>query len=102
MAQKKARIFEITQLIKVDKLKSGSKKLGSYVKHVAGKGPSQTYIPSVARLYSKEAYLIKDDVSDGSKSFKGHDMLAPFTAGWQTTEANPLVIDKSEACSCSF
>ncbi|CAI0440045.1 unnamed protein product [Linum tenue] len=73
-------------------------RLGSYVKHVAGKGPSQIYIPSVSRLYSKEAHLIKDDVSDGSKSFKGHDMLAPFTAGWQTTDANPLVIDKSEGC----
>ncbi|XP_073022783.1 gamma aminobutyrate transaminase 1, mitochondrial-like isoform X2 [Primulina eburnea] len=29
-------------------------------------------------------------------SFKGHDMLAPFTAGWQTTDLNPLVIEKSE------
>lgn len=29
-------------------------------------------------------------------SFKGHDMLAPFTAGWQTTDVNPLVIAKSE------
>ncbi|RWW10966.1 hypothetical protein BHE74_00022419, partial [Ensete ventricosum] len=28
--------------------------------------------------------------------FKGHDMLAPFTAGWQTTDLHPLVIDKSE------
>lgn len=23
-------------------------------------------------------------------------MLAPFTAGWQTTDSNPLVIAKSE------
>lgn len=23
-------------------------------------------------------------------------MLAPFTAGWQTTETEPLVIEKSE------
>lgn len=28
--------------------------------------------------------------------FKGHDMLAPFTAGWQTSDLNPLVIAKSE------
>ncbi|RRT56687.1 hypothetical protein B296_00044105, partial [Ensete ventricosum] len=38
--------------------------------------------------------------------FKGHDMLAPFTAGWQTTDLHPLVIDKSEVpclmrCACS-
>ncbi|PON39848.1 Aminotransferase class-III [Parasponia andersonii] len=31
-----------------------------------------------------------------SKGYKGHDMLAPFTAGWQTTETEPLVIEKSE------
>ncbi|WJX45056.1 4-aminobutyrate--pyruvate transaminase [Trifolium repens] len=30
------------------------------------------------------------------QGFKGHDMLAPFTPGWQITDLNPLVIDKSE------
>ncbi|KAL9241691.1 hypothetical protein vseg_015771 [Gypsophila vaccaria] len=34
--------------------------------------------------------------SSTEKSYKGHSMLAPFTAGWQTTDTNPLVIDKSE------
>lgn len=28
--------------------------------------------------------------------FKGHDMLAPFTAGWQSTDVDPLIIEKSE------
>ncbi|KAL6570018.1 hypothetical protein OROMI_014532 [Orobanche minor] len=28
--------------------------------------------------------------------FKGHDMHVPFTAGWQTTDVNPLVIEKLE------
>lgn len=28
--------------------------------------------------------------------FKGHEMLAPFTAGWQSTDVNPLVIEKSK------
>ncbi|RVX03509.1 Gamma aminobutyrate transaminase 1, mitochondrial [Vitis vinifera] len=28
--------------------------------------------------------------------FKGHDMLAPFTAGWQASDTNPLVIEKSK------
>jgi hypothetical protein len=27
---------------------------------------------------------------------KGHDMLAPFTAGWQSADLDPLVIAKSE------
>ncbi|KAI7747986.1 hypothetical protein M8C21_027910 [Ambrosia artemisiifolia] len=30
------------------------------------------------------------------EGYKGHGMLAPFTAGWQTTDSNPLVIEKSE------
>ncbi|KAL3821595.1 hypothetical protein ACJIZ3_007500 [Penstemon smallii] len=43
------------------------------------------------KRYSTEVSLQKD-----GKGFKGHDMLAPFTAGWQTTDLNPLVIEKSE------
>lgn len=40
-------------------------------------------------------------VSHGSQTwfnyrFKGHDMLAPFTAGWQTTDVSPLIIERSE------
>ncbi|GAB2231625.1 hypothetical protein Droror1_Dr00010634 [Drosera rotundifolia] len=27
------------------------------------------------------------------QSFKGHGMLAPFTAGWQATELDPMVMD---------
>ncbi|KAL6576297.1 hypothetical protein OROHE_000078 [Orobanche hederae] len=33
----------------------------------------------------------------GILSFKGHEMPLPFTAGWQTTNVNPLVIEKSES-----
>lgn len=28
--------------------------------------------------------------------FKGHGMLAPFTAGWQISDLHPLVIERSE------
>jgi hypothetical protein len=31
--------------------------------------------------------------------FKGHSMLAPFTAGWQSTDLHPLVIERSEVSS---
>ncbi|CAN0910290.1 Protein FAR-RED IMPAIRED RESPONSE 1 [Linum grandiflorum] len=61
---------------------SYSLQLSSYVKHVARSG-------LVARSYSNEASLLKEDVPS-IKDFKGHDMLAPFTAGWQTTDINPL------------
>ncbi|KAL4385241.1 hypothetical protein GQ457_15G024330 [Hibiscus cannabinus] len=40
--------------------------------------------PPVSRLYSTQ------------QSFKGHDLLAPFTAGWQSTDVNPMVIERSE------
>lgn len=45
--------------------------------------------PFLSRWFSTKA---------DAKSFKGHDMLAPFTAGWQVTDLEPLVIEKSEGC----
>ncbi|KAF7145653.1 hypothetical protein RHSIM_Rhsim04G0084500 [Rhododendron simsii] len=58
-----------------------------------------TEAPLQARWNSTVASLQKDvsatELKD-EKGFKGHSMLAPFTAGWQTTDLHPLVIDKSE------
>lgn len=45
---------------------------------------------STVRWNTTNAAIADDD------KYKGHGMLAPFTAGWQTTESNPLVIEKSE------
>ncbi|XP_075488396.1 gamma aminobutyrate transaminase 3, chloroplastic-like [Primulina tabacum] len=66
----------------------------------AGRGVHKHLIqvPIPVKWYSSEASL-QEDVSstdDKGKGFKGHDMLAPFTAGWQTTDLKPLVIEKSE------
>ncbi|VFQ70425.1 unnamed protein product [Cuscuta campestris] len=72
-------------------LKTASYKAGSYVKYLPGANGLHGSIihgHSPARWSSTEA-------SDG-KGFKGHDMLAPFTAGCQTTGQDPLVIEKSE------
>ncbi|KAL2474353.1 Gamma-aminobutyrate transaminase POP2 [Abeliophyllum distichum] len=52
--------------------------------------------PILAKWSSTEASVQKDISSTDNKDFKGHDMLAPFTAGWQTTDLNPLVIERSE------
>ncbi|KAG0451341.1 hypothetical protein HPP92_026462 [Vanilla planifolia] len=49
---------------------------------------------SFTRFSSSEASL-RDEPKE-TKGFKGHDMLAPFTAGWQSTDLNPLVIERSE------
>ncbi|OEL20793.1 Gamma-aminobutyrate transaminase 1, mitochondrial [Dichanthelium oligosanthes] len=38
---------------------------------------------------------ITDLQSDPSR-FKGHGMLAPFTAGWQSNDLHPLIIERSE------
>ncbi|KAH7661222.1 4-aminobutyrate--2-oxoglutarate transaminase protein [Dioscorea alata] len=34
--------------------------------------------------------------SEDGSGFKGHGMLAPFTAGWQISDLHPLVIERSE------
>ncbi|XP_023551964.1 gamma aminobutyrate transaminase 1, mitochondrial-like isoform X1 [Cucurbita pepo subsp. pepo] len=47
--------------------------------------------PFLSRLHGTEASAQKED-----SRFKGHDMLAPFTAGWQTTDVSPLIIERSE------
>lgn len=47
---------------------------------------------STSRFFGSEASQEKQN----SVGYKGHDMLAPFTAGWQTTELDPLIIDRSE------
>ncbi|CAL9221845.1 unnamed protein product [Arabidopsis halleri] len=46
------------------------------------------------RIFTTEAAPEKQN----SVRSKGHDMLAPFTAGWQSADLDPLVIAKSEGC----
>lgn len=50
------------------------------------------------RLYGTESSAVEDVSSTDDKGFKGHQMLAPFTAGWQSTDLNPIVIERSEGC----
>lgn len=55
--------------------------------------------PLWSRTSSSQSSLAKDSATSDAKTgqgFKSHDMLAPFTAGWQTNELNPLIIEKSE------
>ena len=50
-----------------------------------------------ARGFTSGASLPKDDTDrKDAPGYKGHDMLAPFTAGWQTADVDPLVIEKSK------
>ncbi|KAB5519181.1 hypothetical protein DKX38_023500 [Salix brachista] len=73
--------------------------LGSCIRNGTASGSSQEQLfraPFLARLYATEASLRKEDSSTEGNSFKGHDMLAPFTAGWQSNDLDHLVIEKSE------
>ncbi|KAF3791513.1 Gamma aminobutyrate transaminase 1 [Nymphaea thermarum] len=78
-------------------------KVNSLVKYVSATANCQQHVlqfPSNSRWSSSEASLDTDmkksTDANSEKGFKGHDMLAPFTAGWQSTDVNPIVIDKSE------
>ncbi|KAL2906865.1 Gamma aminobutyrate transaminase 1 mitochondrial [Bienertia sinuspersici] len=68
-------------------------KSSSKVKIAAISGTRASY---QLRYASSDASL--NSTTETKKCFKGHGMLAPFTAGWQTTDTSPLVIDKSEGC----
>ncbi|WOL15874.1 putative gamma-aminobutyrate transaminase 3, mitochondrial [Canna indica] len=80
-------------------LRSKTGKAGLFIRHVTAIGKSKWHTPQCTtlvaiRLMSSEASLQSESTQE--KGFKGHDMLAPFTAGWQTTDIHPLVIEKSE------
>ncbi|XP_039816451.1 probable gamma-aminobutyrate transaminase 3, mitochondrial isoform X2 [Panicum virgatum] len=65
------------------------------VKYVATAGSLQgthNFAEEPARYYSSEPSLQEIE----ENGFKGHSMLAPFTAGWQSTDLHPLVIERSE------
>lgn len=75
--------------------------VGSYLNHVEATGSLQKHclwVPSLAKWNSSAASVEKDDPDSDvkDKRYKGHSMLAPFTAGWQSTDLHPLIIEKSE------
>lgn len=75
-----------------------SNKVGSILRHAVAAGTLQGHASvcnnSFARWTSSEASV--DIESREEKGFRGHDMLAPFTAGWQSSDLHPLVIERSE------
>ncbi|KAI7729495.1 hypothetical protein M8C21_024495 [Ambrosia artemisiifolia] len=64
-------------------LRRATTQIGLYTKNVGG---SRAVL---ARWTSTEA--VQSD-----EGFKGHGMLAPFTAGWQSSDLHPLVIERSK------
>ncbi|XP_013687641.1 gamma-aminobutyrate transaminase POP2, mitochondrial-like [Brassica napus] len=47
-----------------------------------------------SRIFTTEASTVKRNTVGP----KGHSMLAPFTAGWQSSDLDPMIIAKSEGC----
>ncbi|OAY71179.1 putative gamma-aminobutyrate transaminase 3, mitochondrial [Ananas comosus] len=83
-------------------LTRASMKARNVMRHVASVSGLQKHMPRCAftssmRPMSSEASLRAAPPEE--KGFKGHDMLAPFTAGWQSSDIHPLIIEKSEVGS---
>jgi len=77
------------------KSSAASSQVSKLVKYIASAGSLQgghSLSEPSARHYSSEPSLQATE----ENGFKGHSMLAPFTAGWQSTDVHPLVIERSE------
>ncbi|WZY94595.1 hypothetical protein YC2023_066924 [Brassica napus] len=51
---------------------------------------------AVSSQYMPGSRILTTEASPEKLGSKGHDMLAPFTAGWQSADLDPLIIAKSE------
>ncbi|XP_009610291.1 gamma aminobutyrate transaminase 3, chloroplastic [Nicotiana tomentosiformis] len=75
---------------------AATNQVGSHISAVSNLQKQIVCDPIQVRWSSTETSLKNDISSADIRGYKGHDMLAPFTAGWQTTDVDPLVIQKSE------
>lgn len=51
-------------------------------------------------MHVHESKTIQSNTYIDELRFKGHDMLAPFTSGSQSSDVHPLLIEKSEVNFC--
>ncbi|XP_078176334.1 gamma-aminobutyrate transaminase 1, mitochondrial-like [Carex rostrata] len=74
-----------------------SQKAGSLARYLVGAAFSQNEAinctGTIIRHFSSQTSVQPETEEKG---FKGHGMLAPFTAGWQSNDLHPLVIEKSQ------
>ncbi|XP_016503077.1 gamma aminobutyrate transaminase 3, chloroplastic isoform X1 [Nicotiana tabacum] len=75
---------------------AATNQVGSHISAISNLQKQIVCDPIQVRWSSTETSLKNDISSADIRGYKGHDMLAPFTAGWQTTDVDPLVIQKSE------
>lgn len=82
---------------------AATNQVGPHVKHIPAVGNLQKQIVSdqiQVRWSSTETSLKNDISATDVRGYKGHDMLAPFTAGWHSTDLEPLVIQKIRGFVC--
>eukprot|EP00249_Psilotum_nudum_P017357 c26280_g1_i2 orf=384-2078(-) len=85
-------------LVALDKLPSSTRPSGRHSWNGAHTASGITAEPSPeTERNNVNSHKVSDTVRQHVDTKpKGHAMLAPFTAGWQSTETHPLVISKSE------
>jgi 4-aminobutyrate--pyruvate transaminase len=77
---------------------NASAQASSLVKYVTStatlQGQAECLSDASIRHFSSAPSAQSDSTEENG--FKGHGMLAPFTAGWQSNDLHPLIIERSE------
>ncbi|XP_052152386.1 gamma-aminobutyrate transaminase 1, mitochondrial [Oryza glaberrima] len=77
---------------------SSSSQAINLLKYVTSTGSLQGHTQNLCDASTRHFSSVPSPQSNSTEEngFKGHGMLAPFTAGWQSTDVHPLVIERSE------
>jgi len=77
---------------------NSSSQASKLVKYLTSTGSLQGHADSLSDASVRHFSSASSPQTNSTEEngFKGHGMLAPFTAGWQSNDVHPLVIERSE------
>ncbi|KAM3369547.1 hypothetical protein ACQJBY_017440 [Aegilops geniculata] len=77
---------------------NASSQASKLVKYLTSTGSLQGHADSLSDASVRHFSSASSPQTNSTEEngFKGHGMLAPFTAGWQSNDVHPLVIERSE------
>ncbi|VAH35657.1 gamma-aminobutyrate transaminase 1, mitochondrial [Triticum urartu] len=77
---------------------NASSQASKFVKYLTSAGGLQGHAESLSDASVRHFSSASSPQTNSTEEngFKGHGMLAPFTAGWQSNDVHPLVIERSE------
>ncbi|KAM0877764.1 hypothetical protein ACQ4PT_035281 [Festuca glaucescens] len=77
---------------------NASSQASKLVKYLTSTGSLQGHADSLSDASVRHFSSAPSPQSDSTdeNGFKGHGMLAPFTAGWQSSDVHPLIVERSE------